>query len=57
VYASKYNLKRAILELGPTGYTFERLVGALLSEKRFQIKVSVILNGECATHEIDLLAE
>ena len=57
VYASKYNLKRAILDLGPTGYPFERLVGALLKEKGFQTKVSVILNGECVTHEIDVLAE
>jgi len=57
IYASKYNLKRAIFDLGPTGYPFERLVGALLKEKGFETKVSVILNGECVTHEIDVLAE
>ena len=57
IYASKYNLKKAIFELGPTGYPFERLVGALLKEKGFKTKVSVILNGECVTHEIDVLAE
>ncbi|MBL4568394.1 MAG: restriction endonuclease [Flavobacteriaceae bacterium] len=57
VYASKYNLKRAIFDLGPTGYPFERLVGALLREKGYKTKVSVILNGECVTYEIDVLAE
>lgn len=57
VSASRYSLKRALLELGPTGYPFERLVGALLKEKGYKTQVSVILNGECVTHEIDVLAE
>lgn len=56
-YASRYNLKRAIFDLGPTGYPFERLVSALLKEKGYKTKVSVILNGACITHEIDVLAE
>ena len=57
VSASRYSLKRALLELGPTGYPFERLVGALLKEKGYKTQVGVILNGECVTHEIDVLAE
>lgn len=57
ISASRYSLKRALFDLGPTGYPFERLVGALLKEKGFKTKVSVILNGECVTHEIDVLAE
>ena len=55
--ASRYSLKRALFDLGPTGYPFERLVGALLKEKGYKTEVSVILNGECVTHEIDVLAE
>lgn len=57
ISASRYSLKRALFDLGPTGYPFERLVGALLKEKGYKTKVSVILNGECITHEIDVLAE
>lgn len=57
VRASKYNLKRAIFDLGPTGYPFERLVGALLRQKGFKTKVGVILKGSCVDHEIDVLAE
>ncbi|QHI36922.1 hypothetical protein IMCC3317_22920 [Kordia antarctica] len=57
VSASRYSLKRALFDLGPTGYPFEKLVGALLKEKGYKTKVSVILNGECVTHEIDVLAE
>ena len=55
--ASRYSLKSAIFDLGPTGYPFERLVAALLREKGFKTSVSVILYGECVTHEIDVLAE
>ncbi|WP_452227853.1 MULTISPECIES: restriction endonuclease [unclassified Lacinutrix] len=57
VSASRYSLKRAIFDLGPTGFPFERLVGALLKEKGYKTKVSVILNGACVTHEMDVLAE
>tara|TARA_R110002033_G_scaffold77030_1_gene128696 strand:- start:9621 stop:10460 length:840 start_codon:yes stop_codon:yes gene_type:complete len=57
ISASRYSLKRALFDLGPTGYPFERLVGALLKEKGYKTNVSVILNGECVTHEIDVLAE
>lgn len=55
--ASKYSLKRAILDLGPTGYPFERLISALLRHKGFDTKVGIILQGNCVTHEIDVLAE
>ena len=43
--------------MGPTGYPFERLIGALLRQKGYDTKVGVILKGECVTHEVDVLAE
>lgn len=57
ISASRYSLKRAIFDLGPTGFPFERLIGALLKERGYKTELSVILNGECVTHEIDVLAE
>ncbi len=57
VFASKYSLKRAIFDLGPTGYPFEHLVSAILKQKGYKTQVSVELQGECVTHEIDVLAE
>ncbi|MDP2089676.1 MAG: restriction endonuclease [Flavobacteriaceae bacterium] len=57
ICASKYSLKRAIFDLGPTGYPFERLISALLRHKGYKTKVGVILQGECVAHEIDVLAE
>lgn len=55
--ASKYSLKRALFDLGPTGYPFERLISALLKSKGYKTEVGVILEGQCVSHEIDVLAE
>lgn len=57
ISASKYSLKRAIFDLGPTGYPFEKLIGALLRQKGYTTEVSVILQGISVSHEIDVLAE
>lgn len=57
VSASKYSLKRAIFDLGPTGYPFEKLIAALLQQKGYITQVGVILKGKCVSHEIDVLAE
>jgi Holliday junction resolvase-like predicted endonuclease len=54
--ASKYKLKKAIYELGPTGFPFERFVGALLKYSGYNTEVSKILQGKCVTHEIDVIA-
>ncbi|KAA3642605.1 MAG: ATPase [Bacteroidetes bacterium] len=55
--ASKYSLKNALFELGPTGYPFERLVSALLKIEGYKTEVGVTLQGKCVSHEIDVLAE
>lgn len=57
VFASKYKLKKAIYELGPTGFPFERFVAAILKYSGYQVDVGVILTGRCVNHEIDVLAE
>ena len=57
VFASKYKLKKAIYELGPTGFPFERFISALLEYSGYSTKVDVILDGICVTHEIDVVAE
>ncbi|WP_431136874.1 ATP cone domain-containing protein [Psychroserpens mesophilus] len=55
--ASKYKLKKAIYELGPTGFPFERFVSAILNYSGYTTKVGEILQGECVTHEIDVIAQ
>lgn len=55
--ASRYNLKKAIMELGPTGYPFEDFITRLLSCKGYKTSVRNIVKGTCITHEIDIIAE
>ncbi|MBK8501139.1 MAG: restriction endonuclease [Saprospiraceae bacterium] len=55
--ASKYSLKKALFDLGPTGYPFEQLISALLKHHGYATKVGIVIDGECVTHEIDVLAK
>lgn len=55
-YASKYKLKKAIYELGPTGFPFEKFVGAILFYSGYDVKTGQFLNGKCVTHEVDVVA-
>lgn len=56
ICASRYKLKKAIMELGPSGFPFEKFVGAILNEEGFQTQVSVFVPGKCVVHEVDVLA-
>ncbi len=57
VYASRYKLKKAIYEMGPSGFPFERLVATILKEEGYQTEIGVILQGNCVDHEVDVLAQ
>lgn len=57
VSASKYTLKKALMELGPSGFPFEKLVGKLLEHEGFTTEVGVIVQGKCVQHEIDVIAQ
>lgn len=57
VSASKYKLKKALMELGPSGFPFEKLVGKLLAHEGFATKVGVIVKGNCVQHEVDVIAQ
>lgn len=57
VFASKYKLKKAIYELGPTGFPFERFVSQVLKYSGYTVEVGVVMKGICVTHEIDVVAE
>ncbi len=54
--ALKYKLKQAIMELGPTGYPFEHFVGILFKKKGLQVEVGQVIDGNCVTHEMDVIA-
>lgn len=55
-YASRYKLKKAIYELGPSGFPFEKLVAQILIDLKYDVKLNLILQGKCVNHEVDLMA-
>ncbi len=55
--AARYNLKAAIMELGPSGYPFEKYVAAILRYQGYTVKIGQIVKGKCVSHEIDVIAE
>lgn len=55
--AARYNLKRAIMDLGPTGFPFEEYVAAILKEYGYATRVGKQVRGHCVTHEVDVVAQ
>lgn len=53
---ARYSLRRAVLELGPTGFPFEQLVAEILKTQGYETMTDFIAQGECASHEIDVVA-
>jgi Holliday junction resolvase len=54
---SRYDLKRAIMELGPTGFPFERFVAGVLEAHGFAVAVGQEVQGKCVDHEVDIIAQ
>ncbi|UKJ06725.1 restriction endonuclease [Solitalea lacus] len=55
--SAKYNLKQAIMQLGPSGFPFEKFLAELLKFQGFKTDLNVIIKGHCVNHEIDIIAE
>lgn len=55
--AARYNLKQGMLELGPTGFPFEKFMGEIFKHLGYKVQIGVFLPGKCVTHEIDVVAE
>lgn len=55
--AARYSIKRAVLDLGPSGFPFEQFLAEVLRAHGYTCRVGVALNGRCAPHEVDVLAE
>jgi hypothetical protein len=54
--AMLYRLKKAIIDLGPSGYPFEHFVGEIFRRRGYEVEVSKIVQGASITHEMDVLA-
>lgn len=54
---TRYSLKQAIMDLGPTGYPFEDYISEILKMEGYSIQIRLILKGKCISHEVDIVAE
>ncbi len=54
--AARYKLKKALIELGPTGFPFEHFVGELMKEQGYEVKTGQLIQGICVQHEVDVVA-
>lgn len=55
--AARYSMKRAILDLGPSGFPFEDFVAEIFKAKGFKVQKGVMMPGVCVEHEVDIIAE
>ncbi len=55
-YAARYSLKKALRELGPEGFYFERWIGKLFASDGYQTVTGQTVQGHAVTHEIDVVA-
>lgn len=54
--AIRYSLKRAIAELGPSGFPFEKFVSQIFKAQGYETMTDQIAMGTCVPHEIDVVA-
>jgi len=55
--AIKFNLKKAMEKLGPTGFPFEKFVARIFEAEGFTVTTNQIVSGRCVSYEIDFLAK
>jgi len=56
--AARYSVKRAVLDLGPSGFPFEQFVSRVVETIGYtKVQTGVATQGKCAPHEVDIIAE
>ena len=54
--ARSYSLRRAVMDLGPSGFPFEDFVAEILKTKGFKCETRQTVLGACVPHEVDVVA-
>ncbi len=55
--ALKFNLKRGMKKLGPSGFPFEKYIGEIFIRNGFNVQLNQHISGFCCRYEIDFLAK
>lgn len=56
VNAVRYSLKKSVMELGPTGFPFEKFIARIFVQMGYRCKTGVMVKGNCIEHEVDIFA-
>lgn len=54
--AARYSVKRALMDLGPSGYPFETFLSEIYKALGYETKTGILVQGRCVEHEIDVVA-
>lgn len=54
--AAKYSVRRAMIDLGPDGFPFEKFVARLFKMWGYEAVTDQIVIGKCVDHEVDVVA-
>lgn len=54
--ARSYSLRRAVMDLGPSGFPFEDFIAKVLEAKGYKCQTRQTVLGECVAHEVDVVA-
>jgi hypothetical protein len=54
--AAKYSVRRAMVELGPDGFPFEKFVARLFKMWGYESVTDQVVLGKCVDHEVDVVA-
>ena len=57
IIGAKYDLKRAIMNLGPTGFPFEQFFAEILKHHGYNVQIGKTVQGKIISHEIDVIAK
>ena len=55
--ASRYDLKSAIMRMGPEGFPFETFLSKILGNYGYECRLRQHIRGFCVEHEIDIVME
>ena len=55
-YAARYSLKKALRDLGPEGFYFEKWIARIFQEDGYKAITGQTIQGHAVTHEIDVIA-
>lgn len=54
--AMKYSIRRALMELGPDGFPFEKYISEIFKSWGYRAITNQIVMGTCVEHEMDIVA-